>query len=173
MEAMMTSQRHCTDEELTLFSYQTLSVDEHRRIAQHIDACQGCQRQLNLLQADLSRVLDSPLALSAKERQQFTDRVMHKRSSRRWRWSTFGASLAAAAALLVVVFWQPMSPSTITPQDDLSSAFDGGTMEQAPETVIASFETVEQVEMIDQIELLNNLELLQNMDLLHDISSST
>jgi anti-sigma factor RsiW len=95
---------HCTMDDLTALRAGEASVWAR----QHITTCETCQRELETLYQRVAQLKALPARRPARDRwPAIRDQVRAERARRRRRWSTWGGSLAAAAALAGVLLVRP------------------------------------------------------------------
>ncbi|WP_027715015.1 zf-HC2 domain-containing protein [Desulfuromonas sp. TF] len=146
----------CLRENMTLFHYGELERADRLGMEKHLQGCSACRRELALLRSTLKILPKREPEFSPGEIRAFNERVV-RRIRPRLRQSfrpAFGWSLAATAAVLLMVTLHSPAPAPQQPSQEMALQTDA------------------EIERLPEPELLLNLELLENLDLLQELEET-
>jgi anti-sigma factor RsiW len=146
----------CRPESLTLFHYGELETADRLGVEKHLQGCAACRRELAQLRSTLEILPKRAPEFSPGEIRAFNERVVRRirpRPRQSFR-PAFGWSLAATAAVLLMVTLHSPTPAPQQPSPEMALQTDA------------------EIERLPEPELLLNLELLENLDLLQELEET-
>ena len=142
-----------TEQQITLYCYRDLEIDQMQAAAEHFAACQTCRDKMASIKSTIAAIPQAELTLSDAETRQFSERVLTaaRKKQRGFSLQALGAAATAvtAGAVAVMVF---------TPANLVDNSGQNQTLQYAELDLVENMEMLENMELLELIELLEALE---------------